>query len=126
MTNEFNYREAMRSDIFNFINDNLETIKEEIDITDHDAFFNYCFDDMFNDDSITGNASGSYFFSTFKSKNWVINNFDLLIEAVNEFDVSNDELADHLRNEEWEWCDVTIRCYLLSGCLWDIINGCEF
>lgn len=64
---------------------------------------------LFVEDSVTGNASGSYTFNTWKAEEYLCHNLDLLAEANEEFGGSSDILSDGA-----EMCDVTIRCYLLG------------
>ena len=58
-------------------------------------------------DGVTGNASGSYTFSTWKAEENICHNIELLRAACEEFGST-----DVLKNGA-EACDVTIRCYLL-------------
>ena len=75
---------------------------------------------MWVDDSITGNASGSYTFSTYKAEENIAHNFDL-IEAVSaEFGIDPTVSSGYEHGAEW-W-DVTIRCYVLSECLNDVLT----
>jgi hypothetical protein len=39
---------------------------------------------------------------------------DLLQECVQEFCIDPAEIGNKFLNDEWEWMDVTIRCYLLG------------
>lgn len=79
---------------------------------------------MFDQDEITGNASGSYTFNTFKAEECLVGNWDLLREAKEELQPNVD-----LIDKGPEYCDVLIRCYLLDWCfnkaLNDIVNGPE-
>ena len=67
---DYNYREAMRIDINNAIHEKEEwigkTIKEMYE--DVDEAYDQLFDDMWVNDSVTGNASGSYTFNTYKAE----------------------------------------------------------
>ena len=74
---------------------------------------------MFIDDSITGNASGSYTFSTWKAEENLCHNLDLLKEALQEFGSDLNYL------ESPEACDVTIRCYLLGQVLQEVLDELE-
>lgn len=79
---------------------------------------------MFDQDDITGNASGSYTFNTFKAEQNLMGNWDLLKEAREELQPNVD-----LIDKGPEFCDVLIRCYLLDWCfnkaLADIVKGKE-
>lgn len=103
----YNYLEAMKEDIKNYVEEN------EIEIVTYGDLY----DDLFCKDSITGNESGSYTFNRAEAKEYVIDNLDVLADACSEYGVSMDELGRRFLNEEWEWLDVTIRCYLLGEAL---------
>lgn len=79
---------------------------EEID---WDAVYQACYDEMFVDDGVTGNASGSYTFSEWEAEEYLCHNYDLLREACEEFCCEVRDLPF-----EAEAADVTIRCYLLG------------
>lgn len=103
----YNYREAIKDDV-------LEYIKEEIDFIDFDTLDEleqYLNDELWRVDSVTGNASGSYTFSTWDAEENINHNLDLLRKACEEFGT-----VDPLKQGA-EACDVTIRCYLLSECI---------
>ena len=61
-------------------------------------------------DEVTGNASGSYTFSTWKAEENLCHNMDELEEACEEFEQDIGEAV----KQGAEYCDVTIRCYLLG------------
>ena len=96
----YDYNEAIREDI-------REYIKNEIDLEEwrgnRDGLEEKLNDDLWTVDSVTGNASGSYTFNTYKAEEYICHNLDLLAEA----------------------CDVTIRCYLLSGAISDVLDELE-
>ena len=81
-------------------------------------------DDLFINDSITGNASGSYTFNSYTAKEYIFNNIDLLNEAITEF-CEDDVIGEKFLNEEWEWMDVTIRCYLLGQAISEALDDIE-
>lgn len=66
-------------------------------------------DSLWADDSVTGNGSGSYWFSTYKAEEALCHNWDILADAISDFGGDVDVLRQGA-----EACDVTIRCYLLS------------
>lgn len=117
---DYNYREAMRNDINNAINEKEQwfgkTIKETYD--SKEEAFDQLYDDMWVDDSVTGNASGSYTFNSYKAEEYICHNLDLLEEAMSEFGCED---ANALEKGA-EWCDVTIRCYLLGEVLREVLE----
>ena len=116
----YNYLEAMKKDIINYIRD--EVITEEF--SDREELENKLNDDLFINDSITGNASGSYTFNSYTAKEYVFDNIDLLNEAITEF-CEDDVIGEKFLNEEWEWMDVTIRCYLLGQAISEALDEME-
>ena len=83
--------------------------------------FQTLYDEMFIDDSITGNASGSYTFSTWQAEENIAHNMDLLKEALEEFGGDYGEALE----KGAEHCDVTIRCYLLGQVLQEVLEELE-
>ena len=67
-------------------------------------------DELWIDDSVTGNASGSYTFSTWQAEENLCHNMDELEEACDEF---GQDIGEAVKQGA-EYCDVTIRCYLLG------------
>ena len=102
---KYNYLENLKEDIKTYIKEN--------NITDLDESSLY--DDMFINDSITGNGCGSYYCNAWKAEEALAHNLDLLQEAYEEFG-STPELNNP------EACDVTIRCYLLGQALHEVIK----
>lgn len=107
----YDYRQAMREDIRDYIEEN----KDQYDFSDRDSVESELYDDMFIDDSVTGNGSGSYTFNAQEAKENI--DLDLLADACDEFGGGEDILR-----KGWEAMDVTIRCYLLGEILSDVLN----
>lgn len=103
---------------YNYYEELKEDVKEYLKNTD-ERDFDILYDEMFVDDSITGNGSGSYTFSTWKAEENLCHNLDLLKEALQEFGSSLNYL------ESPEACDVTIRCYLLGQVLQEVLDELE-
>jgi hypothetical protein len=116
----YNYLEAMKEDIKEYIRDNYtaEEIAERLE--DRGEWETELNDDLWTVDSVTGNASGSYTFSTYKAEEYIAHNLDLLAEALREFGDSTDYLEKGA-----EACDVTIRCYLLCRAISEALNDIE-
>ena len=107
---KYDYREAMREDVKNALEEMDTTGKTEGDI----------YDELWIDDSVTGNASGSYTFNSFKAREYVAGNEDLLAEALEEFGAGDSEYKKALTDPEY--ADVTIRCYLLAEVLSEVLS----
>lgn len=103
----YDYHEAIKDDCVTAIKEYLDyhdvkgLSKEKLREKFHDAFW--------IDDSVTGNASGSYTFSSYDAEQNIAGNWDLLGEAMSEFCCECNAIGKGA-----EWADVTIRCYLLD------------
>lgn len=102
---KYDYLSAVESDVREYIENNVNFH----DYSDLDEMKEDLNEKLFVEDSVTGNASGSYTFNTWKAEEYLCHNLDLLAEANEEFGGSSDILSDGA-----EMCDVTIRCYLLG------------
>ena len=105
MFEKYNYLEQVTSDTKEAI---LEYM-DEWNFNDRDELEQIANDELWANDSVTGNASGSYYCNAWKAEEAICHNWDLLEEAVNEFGGDIDILKQGA-----EVCDVTIRCYLLG------------
>lgn len=118
----YNYKEAILEDVKDYITENYTTeeIKENISSGNRDEWIEELYDEMWTADSVTGNASGSYTFNTWKAEENLCHNMDLLKEALEEFGCGIEYLERGA-----EACDVTIRCYLLYGAISEAIKELE-
>lgn len=110
---DYDYMEAMTEDI-------REYIKNEVTLSDYsnrEELEEYLHDTLWTEDSVTGNASGSYTFNTYRAEEYICHNLDLLKEAIEEFGYTENVLEKGA-----EWCDVTIRCYLLGQAITDVLD----
>lgn len=122
---KYDYYKAVKEDIKNYISENYthEEIAEKL--LDKDEWHEVLNDELWVTDSVSGNASGSYTFNNWTAKEYVICNIDILSEAIQEFCVDSETVREKFLNEEWEYFDVTIRCYVLSGSLWEVLDELE-
>lgn len=121
----YNYREAVKADVKDWIEEN--GIPEDLGY--YETAEEYLNDTLWVEDSVTGNASGSYTFNRAQAEEYVKDNIDLAIEALKEFGYN--EHADHIITQEyygeeldenWEYLDVTIRCYLLGEAIAEAVR----
>ena len=108
----YNYLESVKNDVRNYIEENInlkdytqEELEEELN------------EDLFCEDSVTGNGSGSYTFNTYEAEENLCHNMDLLQEALEEFGSGIEYLEKGA-----ETCDVTIRCYLLGQAISEVLE----
>lgn len=120
MTN-YNYHEAMIADILDYIRENYTTEDIRVNMADRDSWEEELRDDLWICDSVTGNASGSYYCNAYSAAEALCHNWDLLNDALMEFGWWDNNPIE--KGEEW--CDVTIRCYLLGECLASALDDLE-
>lgn len=117
----YNYRKIIKADILDYIKDNytVEEISEKL--ADRDEWEQELNDDLWTADSVTGNGSGSYFFNTYKAEEALAHNWEILREVLQDFGCADCNPLE----KGAEWCDVTIRCYLLGECLGAALDELE-
>ena len=71
----YNYLEELKSDVKNYIN---EVASDYMDCEDMDELRDELYDNLWDEDSVTGNGSGSYTFNREKAKEYVSDNMDLM------------------------------------------------
>ena len=122
----YDYYKVVKEDARLSISEALEggqVTKDEV--SDVDKFYDCFYDRLWIDDSVTGNASGSYTFNSNRASEYVVDNLDLLKEAYIEFGEGEEGVGKAFLDGEWEAMDVTIRCYVLGSVLRDIAEEYE-
>lgn len=101
----YDYLENVKEDVRNYIEENKIVVtssnREEVEQELNDT--------LFVNDNVTGNASGSYTFSTWQAT-----------EALTEIGCDLSYLEKGA-----EACDVTIRCYLLGQAISEVLDEIE-
>lgn len=117
---QYNYLEAVIEDVKQYI-------KDEIDLTEwrgnRDGLEEKLNDDLFVNDSVTGNASGSYYCNTWKAEEALAHNLELIKEVAEEWGIEPTISAGYEHGAEW-W-DVTIRCYYLGQAIGEVLDELE-
>lgn len=116
MSERYNYLEQVTSDAKEAILENMEYWN----FYDRDELEQIANDELWTDDGVTGNASGSYYCNAWKAEEAICHNWDLLEEAIDEFGGGTDILKQGA-----EACDVTIRCYLLGQAIGAALDELE-
>lgn len=113
----YNYLQAVTDDV-------REYIENEIDLAEwrenRDGLEEHLNEVLWVCDSVTGNASGSYTFSTYRAEEYLAHNWDVLAEALEMFCCECNPIEKGA-----EWCDVTIRCYLLGQAIAEALDELE-
>ena len=101
----YDYQNAVENDVRNYVSENVNLN----DFETKEELCNWLNDNLWMEDSVTGNASGSYTFNAWEAEENLCHNLDLLSEAIEETGASTDILKDGP-----ESCEVAIRCFLLG------------
>ena len=115
----YDYTEAVMNDIRTYLEDEYQNKYTEYDREELETELH---DDLWINDSVTGNASGSYTFCRQEAKEYVVENMSLLMDACEAFCVEAKEIGKRFLAEDWEYFDVTIRCYCLSEAITNVLD----
>lgn len=116
---KYNYIEAVKEDV-------REYIESEIDLTEWESredLEEHLNEELWICDSVTGNASGSYTFNTWKAEENLAHNLDLIAEVAAEFGYEP-KISDGYEYGA-EWWDVSIRCYYLGQAIAEVLDELE-
>lgn len=120
---KYDYRRAITDDIKDWIVNDTD-ILEENDDKQNDELYNWVYDEIFDNDNITGN--GAYYYdSEDKCSEYLSGNFNLLCEAMREFGIDNEVkmIIKHYENQDLaRYFDCSIRCYLLMDCIYQAME----
>lgn len=111
----YDYEQAVREDLAEYIRDRAETHDWDADELRRER--DSLYDDAFIADSVTGNGSGSYTFSTWKAEECLCHNIDLIQEVIEEFGAPNTR-----KRYNAEYWDVSIRCLMLGRVFDDVFE----
>lgn len=127
---EYDYVENVKEDVKDFLEENPPYIKDYADCIkcekvsdngDCEYFFEDLCDlkedlnnDLWINDSVTGNGSGSYTFNSNEAKEYFLSGgMEILKDVVNEGFLTPEEFVEYFTTENWESLDVTCRCFVL-------------
>lgn len=109
----YDYEEAVRSDIKDYILENYDR-NDLSDFDDEDDFKDCLIDILINEDGITGNASGSYYCNRYKAQEALNGNMDLLRDACEELNLSSEEVGERFLDGDFEYFDCIVRYYIVT------------
>jgi hypothetical protein len=115
----YDYYEEVKQAIEDVINDeayylNIEAVHPN-DLEEYEKVLN---DELWNEDAVTGNASGSYYCNSYKAEEALAHNIGLAAEALKGFGYNNIDVLD----KGAERLDVLIRCHILQSCIREYIE----
>jgi len=114
----YNYLESIKEDIKNYIEENKDN--ESYNFDNIEELKELLYDDLWIEDSVTGNGTGSYYCNRYKAREALQGNEELLIEALETFGNNAESYKRSLTDPEF--ADVTIRCYLLDEAINEVVE----
>lgn len=117
----YNYLEAVTADVIDFIRNEVDSTEYE----NRESLSVFLNDELWCCDSVTGNASGTYTFNAYKAKEYVFADPDTVSESLREFCVDAETIAEKFLNQDWEYFDVTARCYVLGQAIESALDSIE-
>ena len=117
----YNYKEQIRADVKEWIEDN----KEQIEGLDRHDAYEVVYDSCWVDDSVTGNASGSYTFSRWEARQNFFNDEDseeYIDQMIEDGFTCRESVGRAVQESQWELLDVSIRCWLLCDAVSDVLD----
>lgn len=115
----YNYFEAVCDDVHKEIAESWAD--RFVDFETLDELRRALNDELWLSDNVTGNASGSYTFSTWEAEEYLAHNWDLLEEACAIFGA---DMGEEIKKGA-ESADVLIRCYLLPAAIDEVLPELE-
>ena len=117
----YNYKEQVRADVREWIDDN----KEQIEGLDRHDAYEVIYDSCWVDDSVTGNASGSYTYSRWEARQNFFNDEDsdeYIDQMIEDGFTCRESVGRAVQESQWELLDVSIRCWLLCDAVSDVLD----
>ena len=117
----YNYKEQIRADVKEWIEEN----KEQIEGLDRYDAYEIVYDSCWVEDSVTGNASGSYTFSRWGARQNFFEDEDSdehVAQMIENGFMTRESVGEAVEESNWELLDVSIRCWLLCDAVSDVLD----
>ena len=117
----YSYKETVKSDVREWMEDN----KDQLEGLDRHDVYEVVYDACWVADEVTGNASGSYTFSRYEARHNFFEDEDsdeYIENMVDDGFSTAEEIGKAVSESNWELLDVSIRCWLLSDCITEILD----
>lgn len=111
----YDYRKVIKNEIIDWIISNTDLMENKESLYD-DEISNWIYDEVFAEDSVTGNGPYGYAREE-QCREYVASNLDLYFEAAREFDDFPTGTTPWTVRNPAQHMDATIRCYLLGECI---------
>lgn len=117
VTEKYDYQKAVEDDVREYILCNIASLSKKY--ADKEEAIEDLSGDLFTNDCVTGNGSGSYTLCNWEASVNLAGNWDLVCDAYEEFGFESIPFADMRLPERM---DVTVRCYLLNSAVAEVVN----
>jgi len=115
------YIDEVKDGIEYVINDYISS--DDYRDLDRDELSQQLYDDLWIDDHVTGNGSGSFTMNREEAKEIVLaDGFDTLVEAIDEGLYTYEELGKAVVDGDWETLDVIARCTVLGQAIGEYLD----
>ena len=111
---KYDYPAEVTKDIEHWLRQNNFDLSQ---FENRDEAAEYLHDELWTEDSITGNG-GNYYDSAYKCGEYLCHNLDILLEALLDYDLISHDLYRRIDVKEFsQWADCAVRCYLLENAI---------
>ena len=117
----YSYKETVKADVREWMDDH----RDDFEGLDRHDVFEVVYDSCWVADEVTGNASGSYTFSRYESRRNFFEDDDsdeYISQMIEDGFMSAEDVGKAVSESNWEYLDVSIRCWLLSDCITEILD----
>lgn len=112
----YDYLEAVKEDVMEYVKNEVDT-----DGIDFDELETRLYDDLFIEDSVTGNGSGCYTFNSIEAQGYVEANKDLVREMCSDIG-GKERVMNWWFEDDYISIDVSLRCYVLGNAITEVIK----
>jgi TusA-related sulfurtransferase len=117
----YSYHDALKADIKEWIDENINLDEYE----DNEDLYETINDALWVEDDVTGNGSGNYTKDNGNAWKWLQDDPDAMEyirDIVSEFGIEAETVAEKFLDEDYEYWDVSIRCYLLGEAIGEALD----
>ena len=119
---KYNYLEELIDDILIWLDSEPY---EFADFESKEELREHLFDELWPEDTITGNGQ-CYYASEKECEEFLCHNIDLLHETIEAFDITAEDFYEHFKDHNLcRYLDCSIRCYLFSEALERVMDTLE-
>lgn len=113
---KYDYKKVITDEIIDWIVNQTDLMEEDKAALYDDDISNWIYDEVFAEDSVTGNGPYGYAREE-QCREYVASNLDLYFKAAREFDSFPAGETTWISQNPGQHMDATIRCYLLGECI---------